>query len=373
MNVNEYEEPDLKQETQMISKFKRSSLLIVLIMVMTAVLSACGGDPTATPVAAPTATPAAGNPTSGATTTTNLRTVRLGYIAVMIFAPIYVGIERGYFADEGLKLELTPLQGGSDSVVQLAAGNFDVAVGGAGAGLLNAANSGIKFKIVAPMHSEKAPLTTPLVISAKRKDEIKSVADLKGKKVAINATGAATEYWLGEALKKNGMTFDDIQLTSLAFRDVPAALENGSLDASMLGEPLVTTNVDQGIISVLSNDFIDGFTATYLYMGEQFLQDDPQAALGFMRAYLKACKDLQGDYLKNDPEISKIIEKYTQVPADVVARAAAPQYNAEGIIPVADLETLQQYFIDRGELDYKAPIDLTPFIDQSLATQAKQP
>jgi NitT/TauT family transport system substrate-binding protein len=360
-------------------RFRRYALPLVMIMVMSAVLSACGSDPTATPVA-PTATTGTSDATAtpvtstqatpAPTTPTELRTIRLGYIPVMIFAPIYVGIERGYFAEQGLKLELTALQGGSDSVVQLAAGNFDVAVGGAGAGLLNAASTGIKFKIVAPMHSEKPPLTTPLVISAKRKDEIKSVTDLKGKKVAINATGAATEYWLGEALKKHGMTFDDIQLTSLAFRDVPAALESGSLDASMLGEPLVTTNKDQGIISVLADDFINGFTATYLYMGEPIIQDEPEAALGFMKAYLKACRDLQGDYAKNDPEIAKIIEKYTQVPADVVARAAAPQYNPDGTLPVDDLNTLQEYFLARGELQYKEPIDLSPFIDESLAKTA---
>ena len=88
----------------------------------------------------------ASDPTAEPTAPAELRTVRLGYIPVMIFAPIYVGIERGYFAEEGLKLELTPLQGGSDLVVQLAAGNFDVAVGGAGAGLFNAANSGIEFQ-----------------------------------------------------------------------------------------------------------------------------------------------------------------------------------------------------------------------------------
>ena len=351
-------------------KYRRYALPFVMIMVLSVILSACGSDPTATPVAPTATTATTTQATPAPTTPTQLRKVRLGYIPVMIFAPIYVGIERGYFAEENLELELTALQGGSDSVVQLAAGNFDMAVGGAGAGLLNAAYSGIEFKIVAPMHSEKPPLTTPLVISAKRTDEIKSVTDLKGKTVAINATGAATEYWLSEALKKNGMTFDDITLTALAFRDVPAALENGSLDASMLGEPLVTTNEDQGIVSVLAEDFINGFTATYLYMGEPIMQDDPITALGFMKAYLKACRDLQGDYLKNDPEIAQIIEKYTQVPADVVARSAAPQYNPDGVIPVADLETLQEYFLGRGELQYTEPIDLSPFIDQSLADQA---
>src|SRR5579859_4880764 len=136
-------------------------------------------------------------------------TIRLGYVPVLIYAPLYVAMERGYFAQEGLDVQLTPLQGGSDSVVQLAAGNFDAAVGGIGAGLLNAANKGLDFRIVAPMHSERPPVATPLVIAASRATEIKTVADLKGKTVAINATGAATEYWLYQALAEGGLTFND--------------------------------------------------------------------------------------------------------------------------------------------------------------------
>ncbi|HYP41165.1 MAG TPA: ABC transporter substrate-binding protein, partial [Chloroflexia bacterium] len=243
---------------------QRSIQMLAILLMVGIMLAGCGDTtpPAATPTQAPT--PAAMDPAETAAPTatqgapTERTKVRLGYISVMIFAPLFVGIERGYFAEEGLDIELTALQGGSDSVVQLAAGNFDVAVGGAGAGLLNAAERGVRFQIVAPMHSERPPLTSPLVISAKRADEFKSVADLKGKKVAINATGAATEYWLAQALAKAGLTMDDIQLQTVAFRDVPAALENGSLDASILGEPLATINEDNGLVKVLSEDFING-------------------------------------------------------------------------------------------------------------------
>jgi NitT/TauT family transport system substrate-binding protein len=215
------------------------------------------------------------------------------------------------------------------------------------------------------MHSEKAPLTSPLVISAKRKDEIKSVADLKGKKVAINATGAATEYWLAQALEKAGLTLEDIDLQTVPFANVPAALESGSLDAAILGEPLTTINEDKGVVSVLAEDFINGFTATYLYMSEPLLQDNPEAARGFMRAYLRACRDLQGNYM-ND-EIAAIVEKYTQVPAAVVVRSSPPQYNPNGQVPVGDLETLQAYFLQRDELEYEQPLDFAPFINTQLA------
>ncbi len=324
-----------------------------LVLLAAIVLAACGG-------AQPQATaPTAGAPTAGMTK------VRLGYVPVMIYAPLYVGIERGYFAQEGIAVEPTPIQGGSEAVVQLAAGNFDAALGGAGAGLLNAAARGVKFTIVAPMHSERPPLTSPLVISAKRAGEIKSVADLKGKKVAINATGAATEYWLAQALAKAGLTMNDIQVTTVAFRDVPAALENGSLDAAILGEPLATINEDQGVVKVLSEDFIDGFTATYLYMSEALLTQQPDAARGFMRAYLRACRDLQGSYM--NPEIAAMIEKYTQTPADVVLRSSPAQYDPTGRVPIDDLKTLQNYFMERGLLEYKEPLDVSAFVNTQLA------
>lgn len=60
--------------------------------------------------------------------------ITLGYLPVITYATFFVGIERGYFADEGIEIELVPLPaGGGDSIVQLAAGNLDVAATGAGA------------------------------------------------------------------------------------------------------------------------------------------------------------------------------------------------------------------------------------------------
>jgi len=171
------------------------------------------------------------------------------------------------------------------------------------------------------MHSEKPPVSSPLVISAKRTAEFTSVADLKGKKVAINATGAATEYWLSEALRKGGLTIDDVEVVTVPFKDVPASLDSNAIDAAILGEPLATINIDKGLVSILSNVFIDGFGATYLYMSESMLADQATAQ-GFMRAYLKACADMQGDYMT--PEIAAIVEKYTKVPAAVVEKAALP-------------------------------------------------
>jgi NitT/TauT family transport system substrate-binding protein len=343
----------------------RNLSLITLLLGVSIIMTACSGDSTPTPPVA--ATSAAGrviSPSAG-----KLTVVRLGYLPSISFAPLFVAIERGYFAQEGIDAQLTPVQTGSDSVVQLAAGNFDAAVGGAGASLFNAVDRGVKFTIVAPLQTERPPVSAPLVISAKRKDEIKSVADLKGKKVAINTTAGIGEYFLSLALNKGGLTIDDVQLTTAATTDMPALLQSGSVDAAILTEPYATQNEDNGMVSVLSNDYVNGFTSSYLYMGEPLLTGKPMVAKGFLRAFLRACGDLQGDYLKTDPGIAAIIEKYTQVPADVVARVAAPQYTKDGVVPVGNLQSLQTFFLQRGELEYKQPIDVTSFVDDSQARQ----
>jgi NitT/TauT family transport system substrate-binding protein len=346
--------------------------LLALFLIVSLSLVACGGDPTATPgsTTRTIAPSVADTPIAGTTVpASGLATVRLGYIPLINYAPIFVAIERGYMAQEGIDLNLTQVQAGTDSVVQLAAGNFDVAAGGAAAGLFNAVDRGVKFKIVAPMHSESAPVISPLVISAKKKDQFKSVADLRGKKIGTNAPGGVSEFFLSQALAKGGLTLDDVVVSPVSVPDMPALLDSGSLDAAILTEPLVTQSEDNGTIAVLSGDYVNGFTSTYVYMGEAFLTAKPALAKGFIKAYLRACRDLQGAYL-DDPAIASIIEKYTHVPAAIVARSAHPYFSADGVVPVGDLQSLQDFFLKRGELDYKTPLDVNSFVDTSLASAA---
>lgn len=343
----------------------RSSRLLAALVALVALLGACGMPAASQPTPGSSAPGATAVPASG--TTPAAVTLRTGYIPVVIYAPLFVGIERGYFAEEGITIELTPIQSGNEAVVQLAAGNFDVSLGGANAGLYNAANRGVKFTVVAPLHSERPPVVTPMIISAKRAGEITSIADLRGKKVAVNAVGAGTEYWLAQALAQGGLTMNDIELIGMPFPNIPAALENGALDAAVVTEPIVTINKDNGLISILADDFIDGFTATYVYMGDALLTQNPEAARGFMRAYLRAARDLQGEYMTDD--VATIIEKYTNVPADVLKRIPKPQYNPNGAVPVENLETLQMYFMERGLLEYQQPLDVKTFVNTDLAAE----
>lgn len=349
---------------------KRFILLALGILAAVAlVATACGGDDDSTSTPKATTTAPAGASATASTAPKELKTVTLGYIPILIDAPFFVGIERGYFADEGIKIDLQRLAGGADMLVQTAAGNFNVGSGGIGAAAFNAAGASIAqgravpFQIFAPLHYEKPPVTTPLVVSKTRFEsgELTKVADLKGKKVAINAKGASTEYWLYKALAQGGLKYTDVQLVTVAFADVPAALQNKSIDGAMLGEPVATQATDSGMVKVLTNDFVDGDQPTGVYWNRDWAKKNPELSQGFLKAYLRSVKDLQGDGWK-DPQILTILEKYTSVPADIIKRASRPYFDPNGTINLDSFHKQEQFFRDQGSLTYEKNLDFSLFI-----------
>jgi len=330
-------------------------------------LAACGGDddddPTPISPAGDTGTPAA------AGTPRALEDVTVGYIPILIDAPFFVGIDKGYFADEGLNIKLERLAGGADMLVQTAAGNFDIGSGGIGAAVFNAAGAAIKadrevpFEIVAPLHNEKPPVTTPMVVSKARFDsgEITKVSDLKGKKVAINARGASTEYWLQRALQSGGLSYSDITLMTVPFQDVAAALQNKSIDGAMLGEPFTTLGEDNGLVKVLAEDFVNGEQPTAVYWNRSWAKENPELAAGFLKAYLKAVAELENGGWA-DPAIIAILEKYTQVPADVIKRSSRPYNDPSGKLNLDSFRKQEEFFKAQGLLTYDGQLDYSKFM-----------
>lgn len=297
--------------------------------------------------------------------------IRVVHVPVLIFAPLYVAIERGYFAQQGIEVELITTPGGVSSFAVLAGGNAEVVVGGLGAALFNAAARGLDFKVVGPVHMEKPPVSTPLVVSKRAYDrgEIRSVRDLRGKRVSVNVLGSATEFWMQAALLKGGLSLSDVQLVAVNFPDVPAALANGAIAAGLLGEPLATLAEDQGQIVRLSEDFIDGVQVTALYYSGAFMRAQPALATGFMVAWLQASRYLYGNGYKRD-DVAAIVEKYTRVPAAIVKRARPPFHEPNGRMNFNDFTRLQQFFRTRGELTYDKPLQPSQYINTTYVQQA---
>lgn len=289
--------------------------------------------------------------------------VRMGYIPVSIFAPVFVAYEKGYFAEQGLDVTLEQLPGGSDMVLQAATGGLDLGIAGTGPAFWNAASQQLGVQIIAPGHAEGSPVATPLMISSRacQDGSIASVTDLAGKRVAVNAPGA-TEFWLAAALQTAGLSLADVDLQFLSFPDAVVALESGALDAAMIGEPLATRAEQEGIAVRLLADFpVQNIQPTMIFGNESWLESNPDAAAGFVAGYLRASRDLATNF--NDPLHLAIIQKYTGVPAQLIAESVKPVYSTDGTISIDSLSLLQDFFRQRGQLDYDDDLDPATLVD----------
>ena len=133
--------------------------------------------------------------------------VKVGLVGNISDAPIYIGQERGYFEQEGLTLQTSTFDSAARQIAPLATGELDVGGGAISAGLFNAAGRKIDLRIVAD-RSRMAPGYSYVTLMI-RKDlvdsgQFKSLADLKGKKIALAAPAISPSTILNAAAEKGG-------------------------------------------------------------------------------------------------------------------------------------------------------------------------
>ena len=350
--------------------------LVILLpfVVATSPLTAAQGATPAAPSCAPVRVSApapAASEQPAAIPAETLTPVSIGVVPVSIYAPIFVALEKGYYAEQGLDVTLEPLPGGADLIALTANNQFQISAAGAGPAFWNAMALGLPIKVIAPGHQEGNPVATPLMISraACESGTIAAVADLRGKRVSVNARGG-TEYWLAAALATGGLTLDDVTVETIPFAEAVLALESGAVDAAMIGEPLATKAIQDGIAVPLTESFpIDNVLPTIILANIDFAAENPELVTGFVVAYLKASRDLSGAGW-SDPKHLAIVEEYTQVPAELAAAAVPPVYLLDGEIDAEALGLLQTFFRERGQLEYAENLDPDSVIDRTFVDAA---
>jgi NitT/TauT family transport system substrate-binding protein len=306
-------------------------------------------------------------------------TVRVGIVGASSDAPFFIADAKGYYAAEGLTVELMPFDSGAKMVAPLGTGDLDAGGGAASVGLYNAVKRGVGLKIVAdkvhygPGYSFASLLVRKELVA---QGKFKSYADLKGLKVAISGVGIGDESVLNEALKRGGLKWGDATPVTMGFAQHPPALANGAVDASITNEPTSTFIQRQGsAVRFAGNDefYPNQQTAVLLY-GEPFIQVRRPIALKFMRAYIRAVRfyndALADGHLAgpNGPEVIAILTKYSSIKdADLYRAITPPAIDPNGNLNEVSLTKDWQFFRDTGQLDGKiAPAHI---VDTDFARQ----
>src|SRR5437763_217361 len=249
-------------------------------------------------------------------------TVKVASAAIASDVGFFLAQKKGYFRQEELNVEFTQLANAPQMIGPLGRGQLDVGAGTVSAGLYNAVERDIALRAVADKGSMRPGYGFSGLLVRKdlvESGRFKTLKDLKGMKIAVGTFGSANSSAVNEALKRGGLTWADASMVELAFPQHLVAHANKAIDASMTNEPTSTEAVKQGVaVRVAGNDEIypNQQTAVVLY-SEKFMQERPQVALKFMRAYIKAVREYN-DALKdghiagpNADEVVAILTEYT--------------------------------------------------------------
>ncbi|MFQ8989015.1 MAG: ABC transporter substrate-binding protein, partial [Intestinibacter sp.] len=232
-----------------------------------------------------------------------LKEVKVAEVAHTIFyAPAYAAISKGYFEDEGIKIDLTLTAGADKVTAAVLSGDVDVGFCGSEA-TIYVYNSGEKDYLVNFARLTKKDGS--FLVSRKKYDNFK-LEDLKGKTVIGGRKGGMPEMTFEWALKQNNIDpKNDLKIdTSVAFPAMEGAFIGGNADFVTLFEPNATSVEKQGLGYVVG------------YVGS-FGGEVPYTAYNAKKSYIEKNKDIIDGFTK---AVDKGLKYVKETDSSVVAK-----------------------------------------------------
>jgi NitT/TauT family transport system substrate-binding protein len=210
--------------------------------------------------------------------------------------PVVLADELGYYAEEGLDVNLIDFQVGSTVLQAVLAGDADAASGFYGHTIMMAAKG-------QPIRSFVTTINTPglvLAVSPATRRPIKHLADLKGAVVGVSAPGSGSHIFLQYLLRRHGVAPDDVAVSGIGLAGTAvAAMERGRVDAAIMLEPalsqlqqrmgklvlLVDTRTQAGVSEIFGTD---GYPGIALYARSKWLAENQATATKLAAAVTRA-------------------------------------------------------------------------------------
>lgn len=288
--------------------------------------------------------------------TNKLEKVRVGYIPIPHCAILF---DKDEFAKEGLELELSPTDGGGTLVNAIVSGGLDFGFSNLVSPML-ANDKNLSLKVTGPytFETEATPEHGLLVL---RDSGIKSVADLKGKRIAVNTFNNIDHLLLKAYLDGAGMSEKDYSIREIPFPNMLTALQRKQVDAVAAVEPFVSlagdniVNIGNYFLSLGKNE-ID--VTGYIY-SPKHLAGRSGTIDRFSRAAYASARKLE----QNPERFRKQILEHTKTPDTVINEINLPKYKEK-----ANKLSLEKLMMKAKQYNFIGkPLDLEKLFD-SLET-----
>ena len=220
---------------------------------------------------------------------------RIGLGPFVGFGPLYLAQQKGFFKDAGIDAELIVLTGLAERNSALKAGRIDALAAPVDYFVLSAGNNLTATIVMAIDESNGAD---GIVATS----DIKTVADLRGKRVAFQR-GLPSEFFLRALLQQNGLTLEDLKPVDMETAQAGAAFISKQVDAAVIWEPWLTKASQEGHGHVLasSKDY-PNLIVDCLAFNQGVVSRSPEEVQAIVNAVLKAIS-----YAKAHPEEANAI------------------------------------------------------------------
>ncbi|MFF7212480.1 ABC transporter substrate-binding protein [Streptomyces sp. NPDC008238] len=263
---------------------------------------------------------------SGTSKKLSASTVKIGYFANLTHATPLVGLKEGFFADElgsGTTIKESVFNAGPAEIEALNAGSIDIGWIGPSPAVNGWTKSGGKsLKII----SGSASGGVKLVVNP---DKIKTLKDVKGKKIATpqlgNTQDVAFLNWINEQGWKVDATSGkgDVSVVRTDNKVTPDAYKSGSIDGAWVPEPTASKLVAEGAKVLLDERDLwpdKKFVITNVIVSQAFLKDHPDVVEAVLRGSVKTNAWISANPDKAKADANAQLEKLSgkPLPAEVI-------------------------------------------------------
>ena len=272
--------------------------------------------------------------------------ILIGYWPIASGLPLFTALERGFFKEAGLNVEGVKFASAQQVAEAMIAGRIHGSANGTASAVLGLAEitSPGLFKIICSNPSNHKLVLDQFVVP--KDSPIKSIADLKGKRVA-SGPGIQNVTLAKIILEKNGIV--DPKVIELPIGQHVPALAADQLDAVYTLEPTGTSGRLKGLTRVLENGVISKYVlgaADAPWFGGSasvtttFLKERPADAKKYIAAYARSV-----DFVRKNPaEVRKHIDGFTSIDASLVSEVPLAGFTLYNEFTASDLGYFQKFF-----------------------------
>lgn len=301
-------------------------------------------------------------------------TVKVGAFPGLSMATHPAANGLGYLAQEHLKADTIQMTGLAEAVALLAKGDIDVAVAAVTGAFLSAQAQKLDVRFVISQGQENPDLpASGFYVRPELLDNgaVKTMADLRGRRVALFGPTGSSGYFLSLLLKQGNLTLSDVQLAPMQYADMVGAMRNGAIDAAIVQAPFnMLIEQDRSGRRFGDRQALARLPITAVAFGPNLLQNRPQVACAYVRASLISAREALTGRYDEDQRVVAALARETGNSEEIIRATPPYYYDPDLAFKDSVLEDSQRFYIANKMLRISQPMPSDQILAERLRLAA---